>query len=66
MSKLSFKTFCVEQYADYKNTPSNEVFTLFAKNGVLEMLDTDYDILHGFGFEYIVRDIDQFLGGDVK
>ena len=64
MSRLSFKTFCIEKYADYKLIPSNEVYSLFEKKGVLEMLDTDYDILHGFGFEYIARDIDQFLGGE--
>jgi len=64
MSKLSFKAFCIEKYADYKSIPSNAVFKLFEKKGVLEMLDRDYDILHGFGFEYIVRDIDEFLGGE--
>ena len=64
MSKLSFKTHCIELYADYKNIPSNEVFKLFEEKGVLQMLDRDYDILHGFGFEYIVRDIDKFMGGD--
>ena len=31
MSKLSFKTFCIEKYADYKSMPSNEVFKLFEK-----------------------------------
>jgi len=64
MGKLSFKTFCIELYAEYKNIPSNEVYKIFEKEGVLEMLDRDYDILHGFGFEYIVRDIDRFLGGE--
>ena len=61
MSRLSFKAFCIEKYADYIGIPSNEVFKLFEKQGVLEMLDRDYDILHGFGFEYIVRDIEEFL-----
>jgi len=64
LSKLSFKAFCVEKYADYKSMPSNEVYKLFEKEGVIEMLNRDYDILHGFGFEYIVRDIDQYLGGE--
>ena len=64
MSKLSFKTFCIEMYAEYKNIPSNEVYKIFEDKGVLEMLDRDYDILHGFGFEYVVRDIDEFLGGE--
>lgn len=66
MSKLSFKTFCIELYADYKSMPSNEVYLLFEKKGVLDMLDKDYDLLHGFGFEYVLQDIDQFLGGDVQ
>jgi len=63
MSKLSFKLFCIEKYADYKNMPGNKVFALFEKEGVLKMLERDYDLLHGFGFEYIVRDIDRYLGG---
>jgi hypothetical protein len=62
LSQLSFKTFCIEKYADYKSIPSNEVYKLFEEKGVIEMLDRDYEILHGFGFEYIVRDIDQFIG----
>ena len=66
MSKLSFKTFCIELFAEYKDIPSNEVYSLFEKKGVLKMLDQDYDELHGFGFEYIVRDIDQFLEGLAK
>ena len=64
LSQLSFKAFCIEKYADYKSIPSNEVYKLFEEKGVIEMLDRDYDILHGFGFEYIVRDIEQFLDGD--
>jgi len=50
MSRLSFKAFCIELYADQKSIPSNEVYTLFEKNGILQMLDNDYDILHGHGF----------------
>ena len=61
MSRLSFKAFCIEKYADYKSMPSNEVYKLFEKKNVLSMLDRDYDILHGFGFEYIVNDIEQFM-----
>jgi hypothetical protein len=33
MSKLSFKAFCIEKYADYKSMPSNEVYTLFERHG---------------------------------
>ena len=61
MSRLSFKAFCIEKYADHKSLPSNEVYTLFENNGIIKMLDDDYDILHGHGFEYIIQDIDDIL-----
>jgi len=61
MSRLSFKAFCIELYADHKSIPSNEVFSLFENNGILKMLDEDYDILHGHGFDYVMRDIDQIM-----
>ena len=61
MSRLSFKAFCIELYADHKSIPSNEVYTLFEKSGIIQMLDDDYDILHGHGFEYMIHDIDQIL-----
>ena len=64
MSKLSFKVFCIEMYARHKTMPGAEVYALFEKEGVLDMLDRDYDVLHGFGFEYIVRDIDHYIGGE--
>ena len=61
MSRLSFKTFCIELYADRKSILSSEAFSLFEKNGILEMLDTDYEILHGHGFDYVLQDIDEIL-----
>lgn len=57
MSRLSFKVFCIEKYADFMKIPSNEVFRLFETNGILQMLDDDYELLHGHGFEYIANDI---------
>ena len=61
MSRLSFKTFCIELYADHTSMPSNEVFALFENNGILKMLDDDYDILHGHGFEYVIHDIERII-----
>ena len=61
MSCLSFKTFCIEKYADHKSILSSEVYSLFEKNGIIKMLDDDYDILHGHGFEYVIHDIEQIL-----
>ena len=61
MSRLSFKAFCIEKYADYKTMPSNEVFSVFEQNRILEMLDDDYDVLHGHDFNYVLHDIEQIL-----
>ena len=61
MSRLSFKTFCIELYADHKSMPSNEVYTLFENNSILQMLDDDYDMLHGHGFDYVIQDIDKII-----
>ena len=61
MSRLTFKTHCIELYADFKSIPSNEAYALFSKNKILQMLDDDYDILHGHGFEYVIQDIDSII-----
>lgn len=62
MSRLSFKVFCIEMYSKHRSMPGSEVYELFEKEGVLSMLERDFDVLHGFGFEYIVNDIDRYLG----
>jgi len=62
MSRLSFKTFCIELYAERKSIPGCEAYALFEKNGILKMLDEDYDILHGHGFDYVLHDIEQIMG----
>ena len=64
MSRLSFKLFCIELYADHKSIPSSDVYALFEKKGILQMLDEDYDILHGHGFEYVIQDIEKIMGNN--
>ena len=61
MSRLSFKTFCIELYAEKKSILGSEAYTLFEKNGILKMLEEDYDILHGHGFDYVLNDIEQIM-----
>jgi hypothetical protein len=41
--------------------PSNEVYSLFENKGILKMLEEDYDLLHGHGFDYVISDIDQIM-----
>ncbi len=63
MSKLSFKAFCIEYYSKHIGKPSNEIYTLFAKEGLLDLLDSDYEDLHGMGMEYLMQFFDEYLGG---
>ncbi len=63
MSKLSFKAFCIEYYATHIGETSEKVYVLFKNTGLLEMLDTDYDDLHGMGMECLMQFCDEYLGG---
>lgn len=63
MSKLSFQTFCIEFYSHHIGVPSNEVFSLFEKTGLLELLNDEYEDLHGMSMEYLMQFFDQYLGG---
>ena len=62
MSRISFISFCVEYYAKHINKSSNEVYELFKQEKVLDLLENDYDELHGMGMEYIIQLIDEYLG----
>jgi hypothetical protein len=48
-------------YAKDKNIAGIEAYRLFKEKGILNMLDQDYEVLHGFGFEYVINDIDECL-----
>jgi hypothetical protein len=61
MFPLSFLIFCIERYAEYKNTASPAVYSLFAKTGLLDMLISDYEDLHGMSFEYLMQFFDEYL-----
>lgn len=62
MSRLSFITFCVEYYAEHIHKPSDEVYALFKKEKLLDLLQRDYDDLHGMSMEYLMQMFDEYLG----
>ena len=62
MSKISFETFCIEYYSNHVNMPSDEVYAMFKKEGLLEMLHNDYEDLHGMSMEYMMQFCDEYLG----
>jgi hypothetical protein len=65
VSQLSFITFCLELYAEHKQTGSSEIYRLFKETGLLELLKTDYEDLHGMSFEYLNQFFDNYLEGSV-
>ncbi len=62
MSKLSFKAFCIENYADYSENTSDKVYELFKETGLYKLLDEDYADLHGMGIEWLCQYFDKYLG----
>jgi hypothetical protein len=66
LSLLSFTVFCIERYAEHSGYPGNEVYSVFKKSGLLKMLHTDYEDLHGMSFEYLMDFFDDYLGKSKK
>ncbi len=61
LSRLSFKSFCIENYAKHKNMNSADVFYLFEESGLISLLDSDYEDLHGMDFGYLMHFFDEYL-----
>lgn len=63
MSRLSFKTFCIELYAEHIGKDSTNVYAMFKQGGLLDLLDDDYEDLHGMSMEYLMQFFDQYFAG---
>ncbi len=66
MSKISFVSFCIENYADMIGKPSNEVYADFKNSGLLNLLQSDYEDLHGMSMEYMLDFCNQYMRGAAK
>ena len=66
MSELSFKTFCIEFYSKHIQKPAPEVYELFRASGLLDLLETDYEDLHGMGMEALMQIFDEYLAKELK
>ena len=62
MNVVSFQIFCIEFYSSHIQCPAHEVYQMFQRSGLLEMLSTDYEDLHGLGTEELMQFCDQYLG----
>lgn len=61
MSRISFKTMCVEHYANHTEKNGNEVYALFYEKGLLFHLDSDYDDLHSMSIPFLMHYFDEYL-----
>lgn len=61
MSELSFRVFCIEGYSRHTGKPGNELYDLFQREGLLALLKSDYEDLHGMGIEWLVNFFDEYL-----
>jgi hypothetical protein len=66
MSKTSFKTFCIEFYANHVGKTGSEVYDLFENSGLLKELDDDYEDLHRMGMEALMQMFDEWLAKEAK
>ena len=58
---VRFKAFCLERYKYAHDLKGIEALRLFMQYGVMEYIESFYDVLHTFGDKYIVADIDEFI-----
>ena len=58
---IMFKAFCLEQYKFAHGLKGKEALRLFNQYGVMDYIGSFYDVLHTFGSQYIVSDIDEFI-----
>ena len=65
MSELSFIVFCIEFYSRHIQRASTEVYALFRESGLLDMLKTDYEDLHGLGMEALMQFFDDYLAKEL-
>ena len=66
MSRLSFKSFCIEFYARHIGSTGADVYRMFSESGLLKTLDDDYEDLHGLGWEALMPMFDEYLGRSAK
>ena len=58
---VKFKAFCIERYKYWHEIKGSEALRVFKQYGVMEYIESFYDVLHTFGDRHIIADIDEFI-----
>lgn len=56
-----FVVFCIEYYKDESGLSGSDVYDLFCKYGVIDYLESGYDLLHTQGKDWLMNDINMYL-----
>ena len=57
-----FVAFCIEEYAAAKGMTGEQVVDLFSQYGVTDYLSKCYEPLHTQGRQWLIEEIDEFIG----
>lgn len=58
---IRFKAYCLERYKFAHNLKGSEALRVFEDNGVMDYIESFYDVLHTYGDRQILIDIDEFI-----
>jgi hypothetical protein len=60
--KIDFLVYCIESYKNVKGLTGRETIELFNRYGVLDYLNASCEALHTTGKDYILDDLDIYIG----
>lgn len=56
-----FVSFCVEMYKNAQGIPGEEAYERLSSAGVLDYLETNYEMLHTQSHQWILEEIHTFM-----
>lgn len=59
--RTGFAVFCLENYKTHRQMTGKQTAELFEKYDVYDYVYDFYDVLHTTGYQYINKDIDEYL-----
>ena len=61
MDKLSLIISCIEYYSHIRTVPGNRVFAYFLKDGVIDMIESTYEVSKETNLDFYMSVIDGYL-----
>lgn len=61
-----FLSFCIEQYKNTKSITGEEAMEILSAGGVLDYLESNYEVIHTQSPQWIVEEIEEYLNSRPK